>query len=405
MNLKEAFTGIRVLAVTHVVSAPFAAYQLAMHGADVITIEKSVDGDSQRRAGDPGTPFRSLGMGRTFLAFNSNKRSLALAIDTLEGQDVFRRMAAQADVVMENLKGGTMARYGLGYADIQKINPGIIFCSITGYGQTGPKKSDAGIDGAIQAVSGMMSITGTEQSGPLKTGSTVVDYATGYAAALAVAIALFQRSRTGQGQEIDVSMLETALTLMSGEAVRAITGGGTPPLVGNASGKGSYVADTYRCKDGHIAIAAGAPARRAKVWGAIGREDIPLNPLFSSDEATRSNMNALNAEITRTLSTKTAREWEVILNRAGVAAAAVLPLHEAVQHPQLQARNFFHHFEGDPASGLPAYDVPTASYRMSASPAKLRSPPPGHGQHSDEVLAEFGFSKEEVDELRANRII
>jgi CoA:oxalate CoA-transferase len=156
------------------------------------------------------------------------------------------------------LKGGTMARYGIGYDDLKKINPRIIFCSVTGYGQTGPKKSDPAIDTVIQAVSGMMSITGTPETGPLKTGSTIVDYTTGYAAALAIVTALFQRSRTGVGQAIDVAMLETAMTMMGGEVQRAINDAETPPLVGNASGKGGYVSDTYRCKEGHLSIAAAA---------------------------------------------------------------------------------------------------------------------------------------------------
>jgi crotonobetainyl-CoA:carnitine CoA-transferase CaiB-like acyl-CoA transferase len=155
-----------------------------------------------------------------------------------------------------------MARYGLGYEDLKKINQRIIFCSVTGYGQTGPKKSDPAIDGVVQAVSGMMSITGTPETGPLKSGSTIVDYTTGYAAALGIATALFQRTRTGVGQAIDVAMLETAITMMGGEVLRAIAANETPPLVGNGSSKGGYVSDTYRCREGHLSIAAGAPARR-----------------------------------------------------------------------------------------------------------------------------------------------
>ena len=174
-----------------------------------------------------------------------------------------------------------MARYGLGYEDLKRINPRIIFCSVTGYGQTGPKKSDPAIDGVIQAVSGMMSITGTTETGPLKSGSTIVDYTTGYAAALGIAIALFQRSRTGAGQAIDVAMLETAMTMMGGEVLRAIAANETPPLVGNASGKGGYVSDTYRCKEGHLSIAAGASARREKLWRAIDGTEIPQDPRFA----------------------------------------------------------------------------------------------------------------------------
>src|SRR5687767_1877202 len=234
MDFQQAFSGIKVLAVARVVAAPFAAYQLAMHGADVIHVEHPEGGDSARTSGLLDTPYHRAGMAHNFIAYNANKRSMTLAINTAAGQQVFRRMVKAADVVIENLKGGTMARYGLGYEDLKKINPGIIFCSVTGYGQTGPKKSDPAIDDVIQAVSGMMSITGTPETGPLKTGSTLVDYTTGYAAALAIVTALFQRTRTGEGQAIDVSMLETAITMMGGEVQRAITANETPPLVGNA---------------------------------------------------------------------------------------------------------------------------------------------------------------------------
>ena len=405
MDLEQAFSGIKVLAVARIVAAPFAAYQLAMHGADVIRIEHPDGGDSSRTSGFPPTAFQKANMGHNFVAYNSNARSMTLTINTPEGQEVFRRMAKKADVVIENLKGGTMARYGLGYDDLKKINPGIIFCSVTGYGQTGPKKSDPAIDGVIQAVSGMMSITGTPQTGPLKTGSTIVDYTTGYAAALGIAIALFHRTRTGKGQAIDVAMLETAMTMMGGEVQRAINSSETPPLVGNASGKGGYVSDTYRCKEGYLSIAAAAPARREKLWKAIGATEIPQDPRFANDAAVAQNMQALTETIERKLSTKTAREWETLLNEAGVAAMEVLPLARAVRHPQLEYRKFFHRFDDTGESGLPPFSVPTAPYRLSATPAHIHALPPRVGQHTDQVLAELGFSAKEIAALHANKTV
>ena len=406
MNFDQAFSGIKVLGVARIVAAPFAAYQLAMHGADVVQIESpDVVGDSSRTSGNLSTPFHEAKMAHNYLAYNSNKRSMTLAINTPAGQEVFRRMAANADVVIENLKGGTMARYGLGYEDLKKLNRGIIFCSVTGYGQTGPKKSDPAIDTVIQAASGMMSITGTPESGPLKTGSTVVDYTTGYAAALGIAIALFQRTRTGVGQAIDVAMLETAITMMGGEVLRAITANETPPLVGNGSGKGLYVSNTYRCKEGHLSIAAGAAPRRERLWKLIGATDIPRDPRFASPDAVLKNMRALDDEIERRLATKTASEWEAILNAGGVPAMEVLPLARAVHHPQLEHRKFFHPFDDSEKTGLPPFAVPTAPYHLSASPAKIRSMPPRQGQHTDEVLAEYGFSKEEIAALHENKVI
>jgi len=341
---EQAFSGVKVLAVARIVAAPFAAYQLALHGADVIHIEQPGVGDSSRTSGNLLTPFHSAHMAHNFLAYNANKRSITLALNTPAGQEVFQRLAKDADVVIENMRGGTMARYGLGYDDLKKINPRIIFCSITGYGQTGPKKSDPAIDGVIQAVSGMMSITGTPETGPLKTGSTIVDYTTGYAAALGIVSALYQRSRTGVGQVIDVAMLETAITMMGGEVLRAITANETPPLVGNASGKGGYVSNTYRCKEGHLSIAASTPLRRDKLWKTMDALEIPQDPRFANDAAVAQHMQALDEAIEKKLSTKTALEWEDLLNQAGVPAMAVIPLAQAVHHPQLQHRNFFHPF-------------------------------------------------------------
>ena len=402
MDFEQAFSGVRVLAVARIVAAPFAAYQRAMHGADVVHVEHPDGGDSSRTSGNLRTPCHDARMAHNFLAYNANKRSLTLAINTAAGQDVFRRMAKRADVVIENLKGGTMARYGIGFDDLRQINPGIIFCSVTGYGQTGPKKSDPAIDNVVQAVSGMMSITGTPETGPLKSGSTIVDYTTGYAAALGIVTALFQRTRTGKGQAIDVSMLETAITMMGGEVQRAMSANETPPLVGNASGKGAYVSNTYRCKEGHLSIAASGPDRREKLWKAIDAIDIPQDPRFATDAGVAQNMKALDAEMERRLARKTATEWEVILNEAGVPAMEVIPLARAVHHPQLVHRKFFHPFHDTQATGLPPFAVPTSPYWLSASPATIRAMPPRLGQHTDEVLAEYGFSEEEIERLRAN---
>jgi crotonobetainyl-CoA:carnitine CoA-transferase CaiB-like acyl-CoA transferase len=276
---------------------------------------------------------------------------------------------------------------------------------VTGYGQTGPKKSDPAIDGVIQAVSGMMSITGTPQSGPLKTGSTIVDYTTGYAAALGLAVALFQRTRTGKGQVIDVSMLETAMTMMGGEVLRAITANETPPLVGNASGKGAWVSDTYPCKEGHLSIAASGASRREKLWKVIDGAEMPADARFASDAAVANHMQALNDAITRKLATKTAEEWEILMNQAGVPAMAVQPLARAVHHPQLKHREFFHPFDDSAATGLPPFAVPTSPYRLSASPATIHAMPPRLGQHTDEILAEHGYTQGEIAQLRANSIV
>jgi len=394
------FSGIKVLAVARVVAAPFCAMHLAVNGADVITIENPEEGDSQR-----DSEFRKewLGMGRGFLAFNMNKRSLTLAINTPEGQAIFRQLARDADVVIENLRSGTMARYGLGYEDLRKINPGIIFCSITGYGQTGPKARDPGIDDAIQAGSGLMSITGTPQTGPLKTGSTIVDFTAGYVAAFTIAGALHQRTRTGMGQAIDLSMMEVAMTLMAGEVTRAATDGDIPPLVGNGNGRGRYIRNSFRCREGHVVVAASNPNLRKRFYDAIGRMDLATDPRFATEELGRRNLVELNAEVEKTLLTRTAAEWETYLNEKGVPAMQVLSLPEAIAQPQVKARGFMHTFEA--ADGVATFTVPTEPYRLSGSAAPKRKRAPKLGEHTEEILSDLGMSRDEIEKLRGQQIV
>jgi crotonobetainyl-CoA:carnitine CoA-transferase CaiB-like acyl-CoA transferase len=239
----------------------------------------------------------------------------------------------------------------------------------------------------------MMSLTGTPESGPLKTGSTVIDYTTGYVAAFAIAGALFHRSRTGVGQAIDLAMLEVAMSLMSNEVTRAVTSGEQPSLHGNASGVGRYVSNSFRCKEGVIMVAARSQNLRARFWKSIDREDIPRDPRFATDALARRNMKELEAEVQKTLATRTAREWQDKFNRDGVPAMEVLSLLEAIEDPHIAARGFIKRFEADPEAGLPAYGMPTMPYRLSETPAAITRRAPRLGEDTDAILSELGLSR------------
>ncbi len=402
---QRAFSGIKVLGVTSAYAAPFAAYQLALHGAEVINIEEPGKGDYARTLGNVhAKALIERKMGTAFLAHGAGKKSITLNLRSAEGKDIFRRLASDADVIMENLRAGSMAGYGLGYEDIHQINPRIVYCSLTGYGQTGPKRRDGAIDPVIQAASGIMSLTGTPESGPLLVGATIADYASGFAFALGVVTALFHRERTGQGQRVDVSMLETMLLMMCSTVSDVMNAGLVPRLLGNRSQNNSQVMDAFKCSDAHIFIGATQEPRRQKLWGALERMDIPADPRFQALDAIRANYEALRTEMNRTLGTKTAKEWESILNEAGVPCMKVNTIAEIIEDPQIKARGFYRRFEEVPGLDR-TISVPLASYVLSETPASVDTPPPVVGAHTEEVLQGIGYSQSEIDRLRESGVV
>lgn len=401
-DFPKLFDGIKVLALARQIAAPFAAYQLALHGAQVLSIENPKEIDSMRLIAGAGNGLAERAMSHSFLAQAANKKSMQLDISTPKGQEIFRRLAAESDIVIENLVAGAMAKYGLDYEALKLVNPKLIYCAVTGYGQSGPASRRGAIDGAIQAASGLMTLTGTADTGPMKVGFLMADYATGYAAALGIVSALYYRNVTGEGQYIDCAMLDTAMTMASADVCEAATTGKYKALRGN--GDGRYVSNVFRCKEGLLSISATTESRRERFWKAIGRTDLPLDPRFSSADAVRGNYPALHAEIENTLATKTALEWEDIIADFGVAAMAVRDLNQAIANPQIVHRALMHRFPHDDELGY-AVCVPMAPYQLSKTGAQIHSPPPRIGQHTDEVLSALGFSTREIQDLHRTGIV
>ena len=392
----QAFDGIRVLDLTHVLAGPFSTYQLAVLGADVIKIEAAGRADMNREIGAVDE-LNYAGMGSHFQSQAANKRAVTLNLKTEGGREIFKALARDADVIVENYRTGAMDRLGLGYEDIRAINDDIIYCSITGYGQTGPKSGHAAFDNVIQAYSGMMMTTGPADGDAVMVGPPVLDYGTGAQAAFAIASALLRRERTGEGQRLDVAMLDAALIMMASYVLNVSATGQAPARSGN----GRNIIAAYGCyeaSDGQLMIGVFTPAQNARLWRALGREDMAaeVEGLRIADMPGRCDRD--EPILSAIIATRTADEWEAILNEAGVPAARVRDLKEALASDQVASRGVVGAF----GEGLrPA----VAAFECVPDGPAVHAPPPQLGQHTGEILTELGYEAEAISRLRQEGVI
>ncbi|MHC8508330.1 MAG: CaiB/BaiF CoA transferase family protein [Rhodospirillales bacterium] len=401
----QAFEGMRVLDLTHVLAGPFAAYQLAVLGADVIKIEGPDHPDMSREMGPVEALNRAM-MGANFLAQNANKRAMTLNLKSAAGREIFMRLAAGADVIIENFRAGALDRLGLGWEHVRAVKPDIIYCSVTGFGHTGPKAGHGAFDNVIQACSGLMDQNGYNDGGPgVMVGPPLLDYGTGVQAAFAVAAALLRRERTGEGQRLDVAMLDAALMLMADKTLDAAAGARKPgraPLAGvTYAGYGAYEAS-----DTTVMIGACTPAQYARLWRALGRDDLAaeMKGLRIPDMTARADRD--RDIITDIIKTRTADEWEAALTEAGLPAARVRTIEEALAGAQVQSRPVTADVTAPPGAATAAalnetFTAAVAAFACDADGARITSPPAEMGQHTDEILAELGCGPERIAELRA----
>jgi len=391
------FSNIRVLDFTHVIAGPFCAHQLAVLGADVIKIESPDLPDSVRFDGGDEAAMEA-GMGSVFLGQASNKRAVAINLKSDAGREVVLSMIAQADVVIENYRSGALAALGLGYEDAKAINPAITYCSLTGFGQTGPKAEHTAYDNVIQAFSGLMAATGSAESGPIKVGPPVLDYGTGAQAALAIAASLYKREQTGEGEYIDIAMLDAALMLMSANLTYYHKTGEVLPRTGNSN----HLRPGYGCyatEDGMLMIGAYTLKQHADLFRAIGHFHRAAELDFATrPRAVSDRFDADANAIAVGLLTRTAQEWETRLNEAKVPAARVRTLDETLAHPQIASRTVLQTPQ-DQRGNEHGIALPTAAYRFSDSAPQIGTAPAKHGAHTQEVLREFGLSDARIDEL------
>jgi len=378
--------GIRVLDLTNVLAGPYCAYQLALLGADVIKVEHPAGGDLARQLG-AAPELNEAHMGASFLAQNAGKRSVALDLKQAHDRERFLGLVAGADALVENFRPGVMDRLGLGHEALKAVRPGLVYCAISGFGASGPMRDNPAYDQIVQGLSGIMSVTGTPETAPLRVGYPVADTLGGLTGAFAIAAALVRQKASGAGAFLDVSMLECTLSALGWPVSNYLTAGAEPQPMGNEN-MTAAPSGAFQAGDGLVNIAANKQEQFVTLCGLIGRPELADDLRFAERETRKKNRSALKALIEEALAGGTAAEWEERLNRAGVPAGRVLTIPQALAEEQVARRGMTVRFDDVAGVDRPVTVVRGGFLVDGAAPAPVR-PPPTLGQHSREVLADL----------------
>ncbi len=397
---RKVLSGVRVLDLTNVLSGPFATLHLALLGAEVVKIENPVDGDLARKLGNVQELNDRL-MGTSFLAQNANKKSVTINLKEQEGKEIFLRLVKRADVVVENFRPDVMTRLGLSYKRLSEVNPSLIYCAISGFGQTGPDAMKPAYDQIIQGLSGEMAINGDERLNPLRAGFPVCDTVGGLNAAFAVMAALYHRERTGEGQCIDVALLDSLMPLMGWVAANLLIGRQQPVLMGNDNFTAAP-SGTFATKDGFINIAANKQEQWEAVADELGLPGLKTDPRFQKRDARKKNRKALTPILEEKLRQSTTAHWVDVLNAKGVPSGAILGLEEALAQPQVKHRETIASVHAEGIGELKLFNL---SAKFEKTPGKVECPPPKLGQHTNEILREIGYGTEQILALKQKGIV
>ena len=391
--MAKPLAGLRVLDLTNVLAGPFCCHQLAHFGAEVIKVEAPGRGDLARQLG-ADAELNRRGMGISFLAQNPGKKSITLNLKTAEGVALLKRLAETADVLVENYRPGVMDRLGVGHEVLKAVNPRLIYCAISGFGQDGPWADRPAYDQSVQGASGVMSITGDAETAPLRVGYPVADTIGGLTAAFAICAAL---NAPGRGSYIDVSMLEATIATMGWVVSNYLIGGVVPAPHGNEN-------VTFRAADGLLNIAANKDEQWQALARHLGRDDLLTDPAYATREDRKANRSALKAELERSLATGSAQGWADELNRLGVPAGVVYSLPQVLAHPQISERGLLADFTEVPGAERDITVVRTGVKLDGAAPA-VETPPPQLGADNDEIYGALGVSSEDLRRLREEGVL
>ena len=395
---------VTVLDAGHVLAGPFCSYQLGLMGARVTRVENPAGRDFARRHGGDQA-LRDARMGTSFLAQNANKRSLAMDLKDARGRDLFRRLATRADVVTENFRPGVMQRLGLDYETLRHDNPRLVYSSLTGFGQSGPLAGLPAYDHIVQGISGMMSFNGTPASGPLRISYPIVDYVAGLAAALAVVTALHHRDRSGEGQHLDVAMLDTALMMMGPFLAQQLVSGAVDRPDGNLAFSGSPFSGAFDTADGLLVVTANTAEQARRLCAVLGLAGLIGDPRLDDWNAHPELVMELRPRLQAAYAAHDALHWERCLGEVSVPAAKVRDLAEALQHEHVRERGFV-----EDAGRVPGGDGPLRVPGVGFLPdSKVETAPnttpPRLGEHSREVLRELQLSEQEIDTLIRDGVV
>jgi crotonobetainyl-CoA:carnitine CoA-transferase CaiB-like acyl-CoA transferase len=390
---KGPLAGVVVADFTRVLSGPYCTMLLADMGARVIKIEQPGKGDDTRAWGPPFIRNESA----YFLSINRNKESITLDLKRPEARDVLDRLLATADVLVENFRPGTMDRRGLGYERVSAAHPRLVYCAISGFGQTGPRRDLPGYDAVVQAEGGLMSITGDADGPPYRLGVAISDIVAGIFASHGIVLALLARERTGRGQLVDIGMLDATAALLTYQAGIFFATGNSPGRLGN---RHPTIApyETFTASDGDFVIAVGNDEQWRRFCGAIGLDDLGRDARFGTNSARVTRYDELRPLLAARLLERPRAAWLGALTAAGVPCGSVRSVGEVLADPQLAARDMIAHLDHAAAGAIRVLGIPI---KLSSTPGVVRTPPPRLGEHTDAVLRDLGFPEEEIGRLRA----